>query len=359
MQIVRRYWKILIVVFLVIVSIVLIFLFKPKGFKKGENTCYPQIILKGNQIVSLTVGEMYEEPGYELKDSCGENLESRLEIQSNMKDYIPGTYEILYKVSNQYGNYVEETRFVTVKASSNLTYQSQYDNIDNTVHGWGVPNKKDGARPVEAGSVRDTLLQYDAYLIGNDEKTLYLTFDEGSNDTYLEQIVDVLNANDVKATFFFCRRYILDHPDLMKKLVETGHSVGNHTANHYQMPLYATRDGFETYLKEITAVEEAFAQVTGTSMDRIYREPKGEYSYRSLQIMKDLGYKTYFWSVAYLDYAEDVSKEKALEELTSRVHNGAIYLIHPKNKGNYEAMDDFIKNMKQQGYTFDLVKNIQ
>ncbi len=201
-------------------------------------------------------------------------------------------------------------------------------------------------------------MQYNAYLIGNDEKKLYLTFDEGSNDTYLEQIVDILNANDVKATFFFCRRYILDHPELMKKLVETGHSVGNHTANHYQMPKYATREGFSKYIDEITAVEVAFEQVTGTSMDRIYREPKGEYSYRSLQIVKDLGYKTYFWSVAYLDYADDVSKERAFQELTSRVHNGAIYLIHPKNKGNYEAMDDFIKAMKQQGYTFDLVKNI-
>ncbi len=354
-----KYSKLVIFIAVLLVVILLFFFLKPRHKEKNDRTCYPQIILKGNKIVSVSVGEDYQELGYELKDSCGENLENRLEIQSDLKSDQPGTYEILYKVSNQYGNFVEEKRYVTVKAVSQLSYQDAYDNIDNKVHGWGIPNKKDGARPVEAGSVRENLLQYNAYLIGNDEKKLYLTFDEGSNDTYLEQIVDVLNANDVKATFFFCRRYILDHPDLMKKLVETGHSVGNHTANHYQMSKYATREGISKYLSEITAVEEAFEQVTGTSMDRIYREPKGEYSYRSLQIMKDLGYKTYFWSVAYLDYADDVSKEKALQELTSRVHNGAIYLIHPKNKGNYEAMDDFIKTMKQQGYTFDLVKNIQ
>ncbi len=353
----RKYAKVIIAIFIATIAFILFFIWKPHHKEKSDATCYPQIILKGNQIISLKVGEEYQEPGYALKDSCGEKLENRLEIQSGFRSDMPGTYEIIYRVSNQYGNFTEEKRFITVKGD--IAYQEQYDKIDNTVHGWGIPNKKDGARPVEAGSVREALLKYDAYLIGNDEKTLYLTFDEGSNDTYLEQIVDVLNANDVKATFFFCRRYILDHPDLMKKLVETGHSVGNHTANHYQMPLYATRENFTKYLKEITAVEEAFQQVTETSMDRVYREPKGEYSYRSLQIMKDLGYKTYFWSVAYLDYAENVSKEKALQELTSRVHNGAIYLIHPKNKGNYEAMDDFIKTMKQQGYTFDLVKNIK
>lgn len=322
-------------------------------------TCYPQITLNGNKIVSIKLGENYQEPGYVLRDSCGENLENRIQIENTVQKDMPGSYAITYKVSNQYGNIAQEKRFVTVKVGRDYAYQDCYDSIDNQVHGWGIPNKKDGARPVEAGSVRDNLLKYDAYLIGNDEKTLYLTFDEGSNDTYLEQIVDVLNANEVKGTFFFCKNYILTHPDLMKKLVESGHSVGNHTANHYQMPLYANRENFQKYLNEIIAVEEAFQQVTGTSMDRIYREPKGEYSYRSLQIMKDLGYKTYFWSVAYLDYADNVSKEKALQELTSRVHNGAIYLIHPKNKGNYEAMDNFIKTMKSQGYTFDLVKNIE
>lgn len=359
MFIAKKHPRVLIGVSILILVILVFIILRLNDQKKSDTTCYPQITLNGNKIVSITTGENYEEPGYLLKDSCGENLENRVQIENTVKNNVPGTYVITYKVSNQYGNVAQEKRFVTVKSSKEFTYQDGYDSIDNQVHGWGIPNKKDGARPVEAGSVRDALLKYDAYLIGNDEKTLYLTFDEGSNDTYLEQIVDVLNANDVKATFFFCRRYILDHPDLMKKLVETGHSVGNHTANHYQMPLYANKENFQKYLSEITAVEEAFQQVTGVSMDHIYREPKGEYSYRSLQIMKDLGYKTYFWSVAYLDYAGDVSKEKALEELTSRVHNGAIYLIHPKNKGNYEAMDDFIKTMKSRGYTFDLVKNIK
>lgn len=332
---------------------------KWKKKEQNNDTCFPQIILKGNKIVTIKVGENFEEMGYELKDSCKEKLENRLEIKNNVDNSKPGTYEIFYTVSNQYGNIAKEERFVIVKPEENLVYKDTYDQLDNRVNGWGIRNKKDGARPADVEHLSKKLEPYDAYLVGADEKVLYLTFDEGSNDTYLKEIVDVLNQNDVKATFFFCRRYILDNPDLMKTLVKYGHSVGNHTANHKQMPLYATRENFGKYLDEITAVEEAFEQVTGTSMDRIYREPKGEYSLRSLQIMKDLGYKTYFWSIAYVDFGEDLSKEKALSEMTSRMHNGAIYLIHPKNKGNYEAMDDFIKQMKQQGYRFDLVKNIK
>ncbi len=353
-------WKKCIIGGIIILIIGSVFLWKQMRTmeRQDENICYPQVILKGNKIMTLNMGENYQEPGYELKDSCGENLENRLEIKNTVDNSNPGTYEIFYKVSNQYGNVVEEKRFVTVKTNTNFTYQDSYDKLDNQVHNWGIANKKDGARPAEVDGLSEKLKAYNAYLVGKDEKKLYLTFDEGSNDTYLKEIVDVLNQNEVKATFFFCRRFILDNPELMKTLVKYGHSVGNHTANHYQMPLYATRENFQKYLNEIIAVEEAFEQVTGSSMDRIYREPKGEYSFRSLQIMKDLGYKTYFWSIAYVDFGENLSKEAALREMTSRMHNGAVYLMHPKNKGNYEALDDFIKNMKAQGYTFDLVKNI-
>ena len=94
-------------------------------------------------------------------------------------------------------------------------------------------------------------------------------------------------------------------------------------------------------------------------MDKIYREPAGEWSFRSLKIMKDLGYKTYFWSASYMDYGANISKETALESMLKLYHNGAIYLLHPKNKGNYEALDAFIKIMKEKGYRFDLVKNIK
>ena len=146
--------------------------------------------------------------------------------------------------------------------------------------------------------------------------------------------------------------------DLVKNMEKTGHSVGNHTYHHYVMPSLATRENYEKYVYEIRATEEAYKEITGKNMDKVYREPKGEWSYRSLQIVKDLGYKTFFYSADYLDYGKDISKDAALNKMMKRYHNGAIYLFHPKNKGNLDALDDFIKNMKNLGYSFDLVKNI-
>jgi len=145
---------------------------------------------------------------------------------------------------------------------------------------------------------------------------------------------------------------------LIKKMVSNGHLIGNHTVNHISMPSLASKEKFHKYLYEIKTVEEDYYNITGKQMEKIYRDPKGEWSFRDLQIIKDLGYKTYFYSAYYMDFNEDVSGEYALDELMKRYHNGAIYLLHPKNKGNYLALDSFIKKMKGLGYRFDLVKNI-
>ena len=142
-------------------------------------------------------------------------------------------------------------------------------------------------------------------------------------------------------------------------MTNTGHSIGNHTYHHENMPSLATKNNFNKYLTEIKEVENAYYKITKKEMDKVYRDPRGEWSFRDLQIMKDLGYKTYFYSANYNDFSGTLTKEKALSEMTKRYHNGAIYLIHPNNKGNYEALETFIIEMKKQGYKFDLVKNIK
>lgn len=323
---------------------------------KNKNTCYPKLILKGKRIIELKMNDEYKEDGYKVIDKCGRKV--TVQVQNNINYDTPGTYEIIYTATNKYKNETSEKRFVNIAVDSSFMYKDEYDKIDNKIIGWGMKNNKDRKRPDETKMLLNKLTKYNTYFIGPDKKTIYLTFDEGSNATYLDEIVDILNENYVKATFFFCRRYILDNKDLMKKLVKSGHSVGNHTADHYEMTKYSNRENFNKFLDQIFKVEKAFKDVTGVSMEKIYREPRGEYSFRNLQIIKDMGYKNYFWSATYLDFANNVSKEKAFNELTARVHNGAIYLIHPKNKGNYEALDSFIKYIKKEGYTFDLVKNI-
>lgn len=343
------------VAFLLILILVFVFFVKFKNTK--ESDAYFELNLVGDNIIYLKIGEEYSEPGYEAKDSLDGNITKQVKVTNNINYDIPGTYEVIYSVTNSQKQKLEKKRFVNISLSDNIAYKASYNDIDNMRREWGTVNKKDGTRSVGNATSED-LKKYDAYYIGPDEKKIYLTFDEGSNETYLKEIVDVLNKKGVKATFFFCKTYIASNPELMKTLVENGHSVGNHTANHVDMTTYANETNYQKYLNEIIQVEETFLKITNTPMDKVYREPRGVWSYRSLEMVKDLGYKTYFWSAAYVDFQDDLTKEEAYSAMVSRMHNGAIYLLHPKNKGNYEALNDFIDEVVNRGYSFDLVKNI-
>lgn len=332
------------------IFIIVLFIVFGMNHKKG----IPKIILKGDTIINLVEGEKYEEPGYDAKDSDGKDITKDVSVKGNVGQ-TSGIYELVYSVSS-FNEKALARRFVKVSKQED-TYKDSYDNIDNTSRGWWSGNKFDNQRPSGGADINE-LKKYDAYFLGKDEKVIYLTFDEGSLETYLKEIVDVLDKNDVKATFFLCMKYIEENPELIKKMVLSGHSIGNHTHRHLNMPSLANREKYNDFLSEIRETEKAFYKITGKEMDKIYREPRGEWSFRDLQIMKDLGYRTYFYSANHNDFSGTLSKEQALSELTKRYHNGAIYLIHPNNKGNYEALEPFIIEMKKQGFSFDLVKNI-
>ena len=342
------------IVFLfILVAIFLLLVF----FKnKKEINEYPSIELNGNQIINLKIGEKFNEPGYKAIDDKDGNITNKVKIINNINYNIPGTYEITYEITNSKNKTFSTRRFINIEID-NISYKDEFDSIDNQTREWGAKNKKDGTRSI-GNTTSEDLLKYNAYYIGADEKTIYLTFDEGQNDTYIKEIVDVLNKKGIKATFFFCKSFITSNPSLMKLLVNNGHSVGNHTANHVDMTKLANRENFQKYVNQIKQVEDTFKEVTGTNLDKVYREPKGIWSYRSLEIVKNLGYKTYFWSAAYVDFNGELSKEEALKLMLERLHNGAIYLIHPNNKGNYLALSDFIDEAIKLGFTFDLVKNI-
>lgn len=341
----------IIVLIIVLTSIIFIFIKK----SKSDIISYPKLELIGNEVIYLEQFSEYIEPGYTAFDKKDGNLSDKVIVNGEVNTTIPKTYEIRYKVTNSRGYSIYAKRFVKIKES--ITYKETYDKIDNTTKGWGTNSKKDGTRP-NIDISNEELLKYNAYAMGPDKKVIYLTFDEGSMDTYLPDIVEVLNKNDVKATFFLCRSYIKNNPNLIKDMLIFGHSIGNHTATHPSMPSLATKEKFDEYLNELRATEKTFKDITGKDMDKIYREPRGEYSLRSLSIIKDLGYKTYFWSAAYQDWDNKISKEQALKSMLDRIHNGAIYLLHPTSKGNYLALDEFIKTVKKEGYTFELVKNI-
>lgn len=334
----------------IIVGVMVLF-FHPKDTKISNL----QIILAGDTI--LNIDSVYEEPGYQAIDSVDGDITSQVKVSENINYRIAGTYEIIYSVTNSRGEKAQVSRFVILDKVLSYVYQSSYDDISNEARSWWSANKKNQTRPT-GGYSYDLLKKYQATFLGPDEKIIYLTFDEGGNQTYVNEIVDVLNENDVKATFFLCRGFILKNPDLIRKIASSGHSIGNHTAHHLRMSELATKENFDKYVSEIVDLENAYFETTGKIMDKVYREPKGEWSERSLAIVKDMGYKTFFYSADYLDWNGTVSGEYAYQELMKRYHNGAIYLIHPQNKGNYEAMDRFIKEMKRLGYSFGLVRDI-
>lgn len=327
-------------------------------FIKQNKIEIPKISLKGKTIVTIYQNQKYIEPGYKATDPSDGNITNKVKVKGNINTNKEGTYELIYTVTNSKKETAKAHRFIKIIKNENPIYKEEYNDIDNTSRGWWSNNKLDGKRPSGGADINE-LKKYNAFFMGPDEKVLYLTFDEGGLKTYVKEITDVLNKNNVKATFFLCRKFIEENAELIKEMAENGHTIANHTSNHLNMPSLATKENFDKYLKEIKEVEKTYYEITGRNMEKVYRDPRGEWSFRDLQIMKDLGYKTYFYSADYLDFKEDVSKEKALNELTKRVHNGAIYLMHPKNKGNYLALDTFIKNMKKQGYKFDLVKNIK
>ena len=196
------------------------------------------------------------------------------------------------------------------------------------------------------------LAKYDAAYIGNsDQKILYLTFDAGYENGYTAQILDVLKKHDVPAAFFLVGNYLEKNPELVRRMVEEGHTVGNHTMHHPDMSKLATLDVFA---KELTELEKLYTEITGQKMPKYYRPPQGIYSEENLTMAKQLGYKTVFWSLAYADWDNNnqPSAQFAFDKLMPRTHNGAVILLHSTSKTNAEILDELLTKWEEQGYTF-------
>ena len=216
---------------------------------------------------------------------------------------------------------------------------------------WGLSFQEDGKAPV-IDADKQKLEELNAYYLGNeDERKIYLTFDAGYENGNTEKILDALKENDVKAAFFLVGNYLESCPDIVKRMVEEGHIVGNHTYHHKDMATLTTE---EMFMKELEDLEDLYKKVIGSEMPKFYRPPQGKYNEEQLQWAKKNGYKTCFWSLAYVDWDEkkQPSKEQAMEKLTKRIHPGAIVLLHSTSSTNAEILDDVIKEWKNMGYTF-------
>lgn len=215
---------------------------------------------------------------------------------------------------------------------------------------WGLSFQEEGKTPV-GNATFEELAKYDAfYAEQTEEKHIYLTFDVGYENGNTASILDTLKKHNVSATFFVVGTYIESDPELVKRMAEEGHIVGNHTWHHPDMSQIAALD---TFKKELVDVEDAYREVTGEGMTKFYRPPQGKYSESNLQMAQELGYKTFFWSLAYVDWYDDnqPTKEEAFDKLLGRIHPGAIVLLHSTSDTNSLILDELIQKWEEMGYT--------
>lgn len=216
---------------------------------------------------------------------------------------------------------------------------------------WGLSFQQEGAPPVaNVGSKQ--LKPYNAAYLGNtEEKVLYLTFDAGYENGNTAKILDALKKHNAKGAFFLVGNFARDNADLVRRMTEEGHIVGNHTMHHYNMSKIADRETFE---KELKGVEELYEKATGKPMQKYYRPPQGVFSEENLKMAKELGYRTVFWSLAYVDWNQDSqpTHEQAFSKLIPRTHNGAVVLLHQTSNTNGEIMDELLTKWEEMGYRF-------
>ena len=216
---------------------------------------------------------------------------------------------------------------------------------------WGLSFRQEGTPPIGPAS-QGQLAQYDAAYLGDTgSPVIYLTFDAGYENGCTARILDVLKAHQVPAAFFLVGNYIEKNEDLVRRMVEEGHTVGNHTMHHYDMSKISDPAAFT---KELQDLEALFKQVTGQELPRYYRPPQGIYSEKNLKMAQELGYKTVFWSLAYVDWKNDAqpTAADAFAKLLPRIHNGAVVLLHSTSRTNAEILDELLTRWEEMGYRF-------
>jgi len=223
--------------------------------------------------------------------------------------------------------------------------------------GWGIKRNDNHSQP-DLGAVNKKIIdEFDGYAMGNSDKPyIYMTFDVGYEGGYTNQILDVLKENEVNAVFFVTGHFVNTSEDIVKRMIDEGHIIGNHTFKHKTMP-----ECTEDVIKEdVMSLHKLVFDKFGYEMKYI-RPPKGEYSEKTVAYTNSLGYKTIMWSFAYDDWEEskqgreDYGKKKILDNL----HNGEIMLLHATSKDNANILDYIIKQTREAGYEFKSIDDFE
>ncbi|MEI8200431.1 MAG: polysaccharide deacetylase family protein [Eubacteriales bacterium] len=248
----------------------------------------------------------------------------------------------------------ESTTQAATVATTNAATAQPGSEFDTTSYAWYNIRNSTHTIPGIPGNAGPWLSAYNGIFVGDtSRKVFYFSFDAGYDTGYANQIMDVLYNQGIKATFFVTKSYIKNNPDIVRRMVNDGHAVANHTVSHSNLATLTD----EEIRQEYKGVEDEFTLVTGASLTKCIRPPMGNYSERSLYVTSQLGYKTVFWSIAYKDYDTDnqPTYDEAMAIVQNNYHDGAIFLLHIASKTDADALNDMILFLKAQGYRFDVI----
>ena len=232
----------------------------------------------------------------------------------------------------------------------NVLEQTQKQDLSHTKIGYGSGTQTDDKnRTTGALDFNRRYGDLNAAAINENEKKITLTFDQGYENGYTAKILDTLKEKKVRAVFFLVKDYAEKNPELVKRMIDEGHIIGNHSVHHYSMPTLDEKK----CRSEIMDMHEYVKENFGCEME-LFRPPMGEFSQYSLSVTRDCGYKTLMWSFAYADWDTNnqPQPEAALKRVTSAAHEGAIYLLHSVSKTNAEILPKAIDEIRNKGFEF-------
>ena len=239
----------------------------------------------------------------------------------------------------------------------NISCRETAAHTESSVYNWYCKHTKDHTQP-PLDALFNFIKDSQTYFIDKNntdydakEKVIYLTFDVGYENGNVAKTLDILKEKDVPAAFFVLEHVVEKNTDLIKRMADEGHLICNHTASHHDMSAVDNKDDFAA---ELTALEQVCKDVAGVEVAKYYRPPEGRFSEQNLNWANELGYKTVFWSFAYMDWDNNAqpSAKASYEKVLSGTHNGEILLLHPTSSTNAEILGDLIDTWKSEGFQF-------
>ena len=233
-------------------------------------------------------------------------------------------------------------------------YFQEFANLGTEQVPWGPgTNYDETGKPIACVGLQAEYSKWDAdfYRDGEEHKgKVYLTFDEGYENGYTAKILDVLKEKGVSAVFFITLSYAKSEPELVQRMIDEGHVLGNHSARHPNM----TTITMEEMYAEVADLHNYVSENFGYDM-YLFRPPEGAFSERSLALLQKMGYRTVCWSFAYADWDPEnqMEHQKAFERVTRNIHDGEIYLLHAVSETNTAILGDVIDHVRNSGYTFE------